>query len=676
MWHYNSVSESGPYVQIHQQRRQPHWLVLGLLICLLAGSSQATANTKKNTDLPYDIQAAWLELQPLLSSPDRDRITSELRKFRKVLDDHAASTISVLADAFWGRLRSAREPNITKHVVFLSNHSTSIGPDDPRIHSSRINSVLKHDLSHWNQIPLESIEFLQKSLARFPERQQLKSVVYSVLILAVLAAGLLLLLISLITAIPLVHHRLRHLRAYRFPKFLLTTLLLGLIVFGGSKGLGLLIPTLLLLIPMYSILQPSYRRAILLIIFLFCFCPILGKQIWNDIAFRSSPLVDVLRCESGPCQPHVAELEFADRQDSTSRAEVLYALGLHTTRIGDLNKAEKYLHEAERTGLKDAALHIALGNIALLRTQAFCHMDHFDQIQQDAIVPLLKQANHQYRIALSLSPDDAATHYNLAIVYATLGVQPKAEKHYQRFFNYSDGNVPPTQNKAEELRAFRGCTGTDRPSSSKMAWGQLSEHSLESATIRIRTARFPALWLPFHSIFFGRLTPAILQWLLVLFTILFLTLHFMAGRLNLASRCIECNGPYCPECNDTSRTSPLCPNCLMERLQITLQAPRDLWIQQVNRERHHKQKSQITFLSALVVPGLGHMIGNNPTRGWLLCCATLFAIGFLLGPFGYLTGWSLQYGPDQPVSLLTTMILTPICYIIGWLTALQFRSGA
>ncbi len=630
----------------------------------------------QTTELPHDIRSAWLELQPLLSSPDRDRLTKELQNLRKILDVHAASTVSVLADAFWGRLRSAREPNITKHLVFISNHGSSITPGDPRIHASRINVALKHDLSHWTQIPLESIDFIQKSLGRLPERQQLKSVVYSVLILGILTAGLLLLWISLASAISLIHHRLRHLHAYRFPRYLLGMFLLGLIVFLGSHGLGILSPALFLLIPAFPALRPSYRRTIILVIFLFSLCPFLGRQAWNDMAFRSSALVDVRRCESGPCQPHVAELSFVADQKGPCTAEVLYGLGLQAIRNGDLDKAEEHLRQAESAGLKDPSLYVALGNIALLRTQAYCHMDHFEQIQQDAIVPLLTQALEQYRQARILSPSDPATNYNLAIALAKLGHKKKAKKHYNRFLETTAGKVPPTERKVDKLHSFRGCTGTDRPSTGKMAWGRLSDQTLKAAIDRTRDTRFPTLWLPFHSVFFGELHPDVLQWGLPLLALLFLALSLMADRLRIAYRCIECDGPYCSECNDTSRTSSLCPDCLMERLQITLKAPRDIWIQQVNRERRHRQKTRIVFISSLILPGLGHMIGNSPFRGWLLCCATLFAAGLLLGPFGYLTGWSLQYGPDQPVSLMATMILMPCCYIVGWLSAFQSRAGS
>ncbi len=132
-----------------------------------------------------------------------------------------------------------------------------------------------------------------------------------------------------------------------------------------------------------------------------------------------------------------------------------------------------------------------------------------------------------------------------------------------------------------------------------------------------------------------------------------------------ARRCVRCRAPFCRACGETGTAVPLCPECLMEHLQISQKDPKEVWLRNAMLDRKVVRRSRWALVLGLLVPGLGHLFGRRPLRGlvWLVLIVSTLAL--LLGPAGFIPAWSGRYGLEHPASWVAPVFFGAILYVFG-----------
>jgi len=643
-------------------------LAIATLLLCMALPATASADDLPGLDRFYrDLRAEWGLIENKVANHVYRDAYRQIDAFRDSLDRVGVG--QALSELF-GYLAMARTlgPDSAANVSYtFINRGAVLAPEHPAVHAASINAILEHDLGNLKRLPIEAVDFIRASLGSYGTRLRLVAVLSSAAAIGILISVFIVMCIALLRYLPLLHHRLSHFTVYAIPYPMSLVLLLTVIVTAVYMEVGFLLPMLLVTAFCGAFYNTGTRRALLLALALVATLPLLARAIWLDATYRESSISSVVACEEGLCDPYANDLADPIHRDRSYAGAVAYAQGVHHVRQGQLKKGRAHLETAFSLGFRDPAVDVALGNAQAMSLAVYCPRTVLD----DTTLPIASKAVEHYRRALSVDPGNRPAHLNLAMMLMAAGDEAKAKQHYVKARS-SDGFVPNTRKRMTTLEPFSACR-SDVEVTGSVAWGRLSSSSLHELTSTLRAERHPMGWLPFHEYALGRMGSDRFAFLALSLLLVLFALGFIATRGIVARRCNRCRTAFCKECGETGTAISMCPECLMEHLQISQKDPKEVWLRQTKLERNTVRRSRFALMLGLVVPGLGHLLGKRPLRGlvWLFLLVTILAL--FLGPAGYIPAWSPRFGLSDSVSYVAPGALLPLLYLFGIADAFQAR---
>ena len=270
------------------------------------------------------------------------------------------------------------------------------------------------------------------------------------------------------------------------------------------------------------------------------------------------------------------------------RTAELYALGLRSRWLGDLDRARTLLEKVAKDEPQSVGLQILLGNLQFLQGDAQGSIKRYD----DAL-----QSENNNVLAL----------FNKSQVYASLN-DPQAEA-----LRRAAGNVD--LDVVDRLSHYAGRTGL-RVVDPEPPTHLLSNMSLTPSADHGEGVR--QLWHAFGGV--------VSRWLLVLVALTAAGGMVAWGMRHVADpwtrACARCGAPACRKCDPTLSGTEVCGAC-HEAFEADVPIAQHRRItQEIESFRHRARQLEVQRVCNLLCAGAGQLLRGDTVRG--LLCVTLF----------------------------------------------------
>ena len=597
----------------------------------------------------------WKDLRRIVDLGDSDRAKGELKRYVRQLEKSGIPYEGDVALAASLKARQASRLGAEERAELWLEVTESLRPDSVLAHKTRLELSLQRGPGGWVSSPLHMIQMMRAAFQDPHSSNAAWSLLGLIMCLVLSFVGVFFLSASAVHKLPYLRHRLDHWAVFSLPEGLFKAWAFSALLIAFSLGFGLL-PSLLALTAVLAVFQTGKDKvALTLVLVSLGTLPALCHWFWTHQAYESSQMAFVERCEQGDC------FFFKERTvQAPFEAEQRYGKGLMLLRKADLIGAEIELKSAQKAGLSDPGVDVALGNVQMLRLTPRCPLG----LLTPDLARWVKDAQKSYKIALAKNESTASAHYGLALSELILGNEQKALGHLERYQVHSGVTHDPATPPKLSI-----CPDTGTSFLAQVRWEGLTREHRESVSKRIFRTRGIRNLLPYQEWLLGSIHVQQLALYSILLALFVILVSPTTSRALGCGRCSRCSDLYCGRCTTTEVQVNLCQKCLMDRLQIAIADPQDVWRRQVLHDRRSLSLGRWVLVSGVLVPGLGSVL-----RGWFwrgLILLTLLSLGLvlLLGGLGHVPGWpSYSSGFSWAHLAPSIWILLPT-YVWGFLEA-------
>jgi hypothetical protein len=604
--------------------------VLALLWCLFCTSNARGAEAPIGSAFLeeaayWERVGTWKDLRFAVDTQNRENAFNALNTYLRELKLSGISSERDVLAAASLRARQAARAGEHKRARLWLEVAAALDRHGAGVHSAQVEVGIQGGPSGWLWAPIYLTQLVYKGFENPASRMNAWSLFGLIVSLALSLAALLFLSASASRKLPYLRHRLDHWAVFPLPGGLFQAWAFGAILVALTLGYGLL-PPLLMLTALLAVFHTEKDRLVLVLLLVAMGAlPSLSHWFWSHEAYQVSGMANVERCEEGSC----AFFKEAALQWPLE-AENHYGKGLMLARRADLIGAEIELKKAQNEGLSDVGVDVALGNVMLLRLVTRCPHGYLTP----DLARWVKDAKEYFTKAEVKDQALGAVQYGLALSEKLLGNNGRASQHLQRYMD-SSGAEP----------AFPGfsrltvCPGPGESMLGKVLWPGLSTSHKDDVAQRIIKTRGMRNLLPLQEWMLGSLHVRELALYSLLLALFILLLGASTSRALGCGRCSRCSDLFCSRCVSTDVHVPLCQKCLMDRLQIAIADPQDVWRRQVRHDRRDLRLGRWILILGLILPGYGSVLRGRFLRGLVLLSLTSIGFVFLLGPTGLLAGW-------------------------------------
>lgn len=598
---------------------------------------------------------SWKDLRVAVDSQDRERAKVALTVYLRELEQSGVSSEkSVLVAASVRARQAARLGEYERSRLWLEI-AEKLDPNGARVHSARLEVGIQESFSGWFLAPGHLLQMVHKGFGDPASRMGAWALLGLIGSLALSLAAIFFLSACAMRKLPYLRHRLDHWAIFPLPGGVFQVWAFAAVLIALSLGNGLLPPLLVMTAILAVFHSEKDRFALVLLLVALGALPAMSHWFWSYQGYEASGMHEVERCEEGNCA------FFKDQSlEWPMEAESHYGKGLMHLRKADLIGAEAELKAARSKGLSDMGLDVALGNVMLLRLVTRCP---HGALTPD-LVPWVKDALEHFTSALEKDAEHGAVQYGLALSERLLGHDQRALSHFERFrasreaepeiFSLSQLSICPERGKS--------MIGTVR-------WTGLTKSHREDVAQRMMKARGIQNIVPYQEWMLGSMHAREMALCALVLALFILLLSPSISRVLGSGRCTRCSDLFCTHCASTEAHVRLCQKCLMDRLQIAIADPQDVWRRQVGHDRRLLLLGRWVLVLGLIFPGFGSVLRGRMWRGIVLLLLASLGFVLVLGATDLLAGWPSYSGSASWTSYAPAIWVLIPTYIWGGIEA-------
>ena len=633
------------------------------LVCVSAAQASGSLGAKpQEKSLEYE----WEQIQSLLNNRAFHDALNRLSGFRAMADRAGVGNLEMHARAILARVQALDPATAAQYGSKLVDAAETLSPRLAASRGEKLRGIAA--FGEWGQLPIDFVDMFRWAVERQADRLALLSFVFSALSLSVLLTVFLALMALLYRLAPVFYHVVSHYPGFALPKKVYGVLILSGVFLLSIEGYGLIGAALIVAAPCFLVAQRALRGLLFAITVLSVVLLFTDSQQRNFLDYYQSPLVDIMRCLEGTCDAEFSRISQERVAGGPLEGLAAYARGLAELKRLRVKESEKEFALAEERGFSSAAFDTARGNALLLSLSRWCP----ERPTEQELKGVADKAAGYYERAMGRGSADAAAIYNLALLYELLGDSESTDRFFEAFSLRTEGFVPPTRRRVQELKPFSPCSPMPGPVGF-LAWGSLSDSFVRAVIEDLRLADNSIVATPFQEVFLGTNPPHFLVVLLASFFVIVLASGLWVGKTPLSRRCGQCHQVFCRLCGETGTHTDHCPECIMDQLKISPLDPKTVWLKQNERQASVQRSARWTFLVSVVVPGLGNLFAGPPIRGLLLVWFWCLAIALMGGPLGYFWGWSPRAGFSGFLGSTLALLFLLGVYLYGIADAMEFR---